>query len=95
MSHDRNAHIEGQAVHFSMHSPAEHPLKVTIDSGALQKYFGASADPQSWLSAYIANFRVIHAVAQLIWSENVTQVTLDADDFSEESIRELRQTHGE
>lgn len=89
MSHDRSASIVGDAVKFTMHGP-EQTLQVTIASSALQQYFGASPDPQTWLAAYIANFRVIHAVAQLSSKASASQLSLGPVDFSEEHIAELR-----
>lgn len=89
MSHDVNAHIEDAAVQFSMHGP-ERPLAVRISSRALQRYFGAGPERDTWLPAYVANFRVIHAVAQLKAGQPAASLVLDLDDFTEESIRQLR-----
>ena len=89
MGHDRNAHIVGNGVHFSMHGQAG-PLEVAIDHQALERYFGADADPQTWLAAYTANFRVIHALAQLQGGP-AGRVSLRCEDMNEDHIRQLRQ----
>lgn len=92
MSHDVDAHLEDGALRFSMHG-LERILHVRVDGDALQQYFGATADPQSWLPAYQANFRVIHAVAQLK-SQQGDILWLDVTDFNEESVRRLREAVG-
>ena len=89
MSHDLNASLDGEAVRFCMHG-LHTPLQVAIDAQALQRYFGAEADPDSWVPAYVANFRVIHAVAQLESQERGERLILRTTDFSEAHIRQLR-----
>lgn len=93
MSHDTHARLEDGALRFSMHGP-ERTLHVSLQGAALQQYFGASADPQSWLAAYQANFRVIHAVAQLKSQQDGGTVRLDTADFNEESLQRLREAAG-
>ena len=89
MTHDVNAYLEGGAVHFAMHG-LQQTLHVAIEAAALQRYFGATAEPHTWLQAYAASFRVIHAVAQLQSQSGGGSLVLGADDFSQEHIHELR-----
>lgn len=90
MGYDVNAYVRGGSVHFSMHGP-ERGLAVLVDGRALERYFGATSDADTWLEAYEANFRVIHAVAQLKSVEHRPPIKLNIDDFSEEAIRQLRE----
>lgn len=90
MSHDTNAYISDDAVHFQMHAP-DGPLKVAVDAAALQRYFGARPEPESWLPSYVANFRVVHAVAQLAAQARRGELILHCEDFNEESIQRLRE----
>lgn len=93
MTYDADASIQDDAVRFAMHSPEQGTMHVAVSSQALQDYFGASEDASTWLTAYRASFRIIHAVAQLNWRPGLTEFALDTNDFSRETIRELRRQH--
>ncbi|MEI2418438.1 hypothetical protein V8Z80_19850 [Orrella sp. JC864] len=90
MSYDPHARIEGQALRFSMHGPDQAALQVDVHAAALQQYFGAGGEPSSWLQAYRANFRVIHALAQLKSQVQAGPLVLAPEDFGEETLRRLR-----
>jgi len=55
-----------------------------------QQYFGTSPDPDTWLAAHAANFRVIHAVVQLSSQTDGTRLMWRSKDFSEDQISESR-----
>ncbi len=94
MTYDVNARAKEGSVHFSMHGP-DQPLAVIIDGEALERYFGAGSDADSQLEAYAANFRIIHSVAQLKSTEHPAPIRLTVDDFTEDSIRHLREENEE
>jgi hypothetical protein len=63
MSFDPNARVSGDGIVFHMHFP-DTTGTACVTGQALREFFGADVDPGTWLDAYRANFRAIHAVAQ-------------------------------
>ena len=63
MSFDPNASVTSDGVVFNMHFP-DTTATACVSGQALIEFFGADADTKTWLDAYQANFRSIHAVAQ-------------------------------
>ena len=63
MSFDPNAKVSNDGIVFNMHFP-DTTGQACVSGQALMEFFGADADTSTWLDAYQANFRSIHAVAQ-------------------------------
>lgn len=63
MSFDPNAKVSDDGIVFHMHFP-DKAGTARVTGQALKEFFGADTDPGTWLDAYRANFRAIHAVAQ-------------------------------
>ncbi len=53
--------IEGVESAFAVYGKA---IRVVIPAEALQRHFGASAEPQSWLNAFNANTMAIEKAAR-------------------------------
>jgi hypothetical protein len=81
MSFDPYAHVESGDLRYAMHFPdGVRAVRVTRD--ALCEYFGADGTPARMLDAYRANFRTIHAVAQLVGSGCAGEVTVTSADLA-------------
>ena len=52
-----------QGVQFTITSDDERPLKAIILRDALEQYFGADEEPQTWLSAYLRHQDIIDRAA--------------------------------
>ncbi|ANN76972.1 hypothetical protein [Bordetella flabilis] len=81
MSFDPDAHVQDGDVHYAMHFP-DGVRAVRVTRGALCEYFGADGTPERMLDAYRANFRAIHAVAQLLGDRHAGEVTVTSADLA-------------
>jgi hypothetical protein len=81
MSFDPDARPEGGSLRFTMHFPdGVRTVRVTAD--VLSEYFGADGTPARMLDAYRANFRAIHAVAQLVGANCAGDVLVSSADLA-------------
>jgi hypothetical protein len=81
MSFDPEAHVQDGDVRYAMHFP-DGVRTVRVARDALCEYFGADGTAERMLDAYRANFRAIHAVAQLVGSRCTGDVTVTPADLA-------------